>query len=59
MAYDSLLDETPPGAPEPPPPDDENPALEDALQTFKITVIGAILFGLASLAIILRTRMGG
>jgi hypothetical protein len=58
MAYDSLLDETPPGAPEPPPPDDENPALEDALQTFKITVAGAVLFCAASLLIILMTRMG-
>ncbi|MDE0899050.1 MAG: hypothetical protein OSA81_08545 [Longimicrobiales bacterium] len=39
--------------------DSENEALVDAGKTFKITVIGAILFGLASLAIILRTRMGG
>lgn len=37
----------------------ENEALVDAGTTFKITVIGAILFGLASLVIILRTRMGG
>ena len=58
MAYDSLFDETPPGAPEPPPPDDENPALEDALQAFKITVAGAVLFCAASLLIILMTRMG-
>ena len=27
-------------------------------KTFKITVIGAILFGLAALFIIMRTRMG-
>jgi len=39
-------------------PDSENEALMDAEKTFKITVIGAILFGLAALFIILRTRMG-
>jgi hypothetical protein len=38
--------------------DSENEALIDAEKTFTITVIGAILFGLASLFIILRTRMG-
>jgi hypothetical protein len=58
MAYDSLFKETQPGAPEPPPPDDENPALEDALKTFKITVAGAALFCAASLLIVLMTRMG-
>lgn len=41
-----------------PPPDSENEALIDAEKTFKITVIGAVLFGLAALFIILRTRMG-
>ena len=40
------------------PDDSENEALIDAEKTFKITAIGAILFGLASLAIILNTRMG-
>jgi hypothetical protein len=39
-------------------PDSENEALIDAEKTFKITVIGAILFGLAALFIIMRTRMG-
>lgn len=39
-------------------PDDENPALIDALKTFKVTVISAVLFVLAALLIILRTRMG-
>ena len=36
----------------------ENEALIDAEKTFKWTVIGAILFGLAALFIIMRTRMG-
>lgn len=40
------------------PPDSENEALLDAEKTFKITVIGAVLFGLAALFIILQTRMG-
>jgi hypothetical protein len=40
------------------PPDSENEALIDAGKTFRITLIGALLFGLASLFIILRTRMG-
>jgi hypothetical protein len=46
-------------ASEAPAADLENEALVDAGTTFRITVIGAILFGLASLVIILRTRMGG
>jgi hypothetical protein len=41
-----------------PPPDAENEALIDAEKTFKITVIGAVLFCLAALFIIMRTRMG-
>ncbi|MDH3269866.1 MAG: hypothetical protein OEN56_00950 [Gemmatimonadota bacterium] len=40
------------------PADDQNEALLDASKTFKITVIGAVLFCLAALFIILRTRMG-
>lgn len=40
------------------PPDEENEALIDAEKTFKITVLGSILFGLAALLIIMRTRMG-
>ena len=39
-------------------PDSENEALLDAEKTFKITVIGFILFTLAALFIIMRTRMG-
>jgi hypothetical protein len=40
------------------PPDTENEALLDAEKTFKITVIGAVLFCLAALFIIMSTRMG-
>ncbi|MEM7417817.1 MAG: hypothetical protein AAF389_20170 [Gemmatimonadota bacterium] len=40
------------------PGDAENEALVDAEKTFKITVLGSILFGLAALFIIMRTRMG-
>ncbi len=47
------------GAVPAPPPDAENEALIDAQKTFHITVIGAVLFGLAALFIIMRTRMGG
>lgn len=38
--------------------DSENPAIVDAAKTFKITMISAILFVLAALFIILRTRLG-
>ena len=41
-----------------PPSDAENPALVDAAKTFKITIISALLFVLAALFIILRTRIG-
>ncbi|MDA0327719.1 MAG: hypothetical protein O2958_01710 [Gemmatimonadetes bacterium] len=54
---EKVLTKKAPGVPAPP-PDAENEALIDAEKTFKITVIGAVLFGLASLFIILRTRMG-
>lgn len=43
----------------PAPPDAHNPALVDAEKTFRITVISAILFCLAAVFIIMRTRMGG
>ena len=36
----------------------ESEALIDAEKTFKWTLIAAILFGLAALFIIMRTRMG-
>lgn len=36
----------------------ENEAIMDASKTFMITVIGAALFCLAALFIILRTRLG-
>ena len=39
-------------------PDSENEAILDAEKTFKITVISFILFALAALFIIMRTRMG-
>ena len=38
--------------------DNENEAIIDASKTFLITVIGSVLFCLAALFIILRTRMG-
>jgi hypothetical protein len=41
-----------------PPPDDENEAIIDAQKTFVITVVGAVLFCLAALFIIMATRMG-
>ena len=53
---ENLLTETKFEAPET--ADAENEARIDAEKTFKWTVIGAILFGLAALFIIMRTRMG-
>ena len=41
-----------------PPPDTDNPALIDALKTFKITAISAVLFCLCAVFIILSTRLG-
>ena len=41
------------------PPDSENEALLDAEKTFKITVLGSILFVAAALFIIMSTRMAG
>lgn len=41
-----------------PPPDAENPAILDAEKTFKVTFVSAIVFCLAALFIIMRTRMG-
>lgn len=38
--------------------DSENEAIMDASKTFVITLIGSVLFCLAALFIILRTRMG-
>ena len=58
MTYHSLFEETKPNPVPAPPEDSENEALLDAEKTFKITVISAILFGLAALFIIMRTRMG-
>jgi hypothetical protein len=43
----------------PPPPDAENQAIIDAAKTFKWTLIGAVLFILAAVFLIMRTRMGG
>ena len=44
--------------PEPAPTDAENQAIVDAFKTFKWTVIGAALFILAAVFLILQTRMG-
>lgn len=55
---DNAVTQTPPADVPAPPPDDENPALIDALTTFKITVVSAIVFVLAAAAIILSTRLG-
>lgn len=41
-----------------PPGDSENPALIDAEKTFRATVIGALIFVLSAVFIIMRTRMG-
>ena len=57
MTNDMNQEGTPPGVPAPP-ADAENPAIIDALKTFQITVVGSVLFVLAALFIILRTRMG-
>jgi len=40
------------------PEDAESEAIIDAQKTYRLTVMGAILFGLASLFIIMSTRMG-
>jgi len=60
MAYDTLFKETEPDSTPMAdlPPDDENEALIDAEKTYKITVMGVVLFGLAALFIIMQTRMG-
>jgi hypothetical protein len=42
--------------PPPPPADAENEALDDALKTFRYTVISAVLFCAAAAAIIMATR---
>lgn len=44
--------------PEPAPSDAENQAIADALKTFRWTVIGAVLFILAAVFLIMQTRMG-
>ena len=50
--------QTTPGGVPATPPDAENPALIDALKTFQITLISAVLFIAAAVFIIMRTRMG-
>lgn len=57
MADKAVTHTSAPGVPEVP-PDSENEALLDAEKTYKITVIGAVLFCLAALFIIMSTRMG-
>jgi hypothetical protein len=44
--------------PRPAPPDAENPAIIDAEKTFRIIAISAVLFVLAGLFVVLRTRLG-
>ena len=49
-----------PYPPVPPPPSDaENQAIVDAAKTFKWILIGAVLFVLAAVFLIMQTRMGG
>ena len=50
------IPQAPGPVPPPPPSDKENEAIIDALKTFKITVISAVLFVLAAATIILVTR---
>ncbi len=57
MAEQPMTTSSPAGVPAPP-PDSENEAIVDAAKTFKITAIGAVLFCLAALFIIMSTRMG-
>lgn len=57
MTDNAVTPSTPDEVPAPP-PDAENPALIDALTTFKITVVTAIVFVVAAAAIILSTRLG-
>ena len=57
MADKAVTSSSPAGVPTPP-PDAENEAILDAAKTFKITAIGAVLFCLAALFIIMSTRMG-
>jgi len=57
MAHNAAQQTSQPPVP-PPPSDEENPALADIDVTFKITMISAVLFCLAGLIILLRTRMG-
>jgi hypothetical protein len=55
---DNAMTKSPPAGVPTPPPDSENEALLDAAKTFRITAIGAVLFCLAALFIIMSTRMG-
>jgi hypothetical protein len=57
MAENAVTHATPSDVPATP-PDAENEALLDASKTFMITAIGAVLFCLAALFIIMSTRMG-
>jgi hypothetical protein len=50
------IPQAPGPVPPPAPPDTENEAIIDALKTFKITAISAVLFVLAAATIILVTR---
>ena len=54
---DHAVTETPTTEVAPPPPDEQNEAIIDARKTFVITVIGAVLFCAAALAIIFGLGM--
>ncbi len=58
MTYDNLFDERAPNDVPPPPDDSDNEALADAAKTYMITVIGGLMFCVASLLIVMATRMG-
>ena len=60
MAHAATPKDPHPIPPEPAPTTDpENQAIADAAKTFKWTLIGAVLFVLSAVFLIMRTRMGG
>ncbi|MGE0159598.1 MAG: hypothetical protein AB7T31_09295 [Gemmatimonadales bacterium] len=57
MAHAATPKNPPPPVPTPP-GDGENPAIIDAAKTFRWTLFGALLFVVAAVFLIMRTRMG-
>jgi len=53
---DHMIAQAPGPVPPPAPEDSQNEAIIDALKTFKITLISAVLFCVAAAVIILVTR---